>query len=134
MFVDASAMVAILSAEPEGPALILCLERADAPVTSALAVFETVTALSRKLAQDVATSESQVDRFLKTARIGLVAIGSAEGRAAIAAHARYGKGRGHPAQLNFGDCFAHACAAVHDVPLLFVGDDFSRTDIRPAMP
>ncbi|WP_446721531.1 type II toxin-antitoxin system VapC family toxin [Methylobacterium sp. DCY52] len=48
------------------------------------------------------------------------------------AHARYGKGR-HPARLNLGDCFAYACARVHRVPLLYVGDDFPQTDIRPAL-
>ncbi|MGT2479980.1 type II toxin-antitoxin system VapC family toxin [Methylobacterium oryzae CBMB20] len=51
---------------------------------------------------------------------------------ALAAHARYGKGR-HPARLNLGDCFAYACARVHGVPLLYVGDDFPQTDIRSAL-
>lgn len=133
MFLDASAMVAILSAEPDGTTLIRCLEDAEAPITSALAIFETVAALSRKLKQDIAVSQSQVERFLQAAGVRLVPIAAAESRAALAAHARYGKGRGHPAQLNFGDCFAYACARVHDVPLLFIGDDFSRTDIRSAM-
>lgn len=57
-----------------------------------------------------------------------------EGREAISAFTRFGKGRGHPAQLNMGDCFAYACARTHNVPLLFVGDDFSRTDIPSALP
>ncbi|MCJ2007534.1 type II toxin-antitoxin system VapC family toxin [Methylobacterium sp. E-041] len=133
MFVDASAMVAIMSAEPPAAALIRCLDQAEAPITSALAVFETVMALSRKLSQDVANSESQIERFLLAAGIRLVPIAAAESHEALAAHARYGKGRGHPAQLNLGDCFAYACAQVHDVPLLFVGDDFPQTDIRSAM-
>jgi len=51
------------------------------------------------------------------------------GEIAIAAMARYGKGRGHPAQLNFGDCFSYACAKAAGVPLLYVGDDFSKTDL-----
>lgn len=51
------------------------------------------------------------------------------GELAISAMARYGKGRGHPAQLNFGDCFSYACAKAAGVPLLYVGSDFARTDL-----
>lgn len=51
------------------------------------------------------------------------------GEKAVAAMAKYGKGRGHPAQLNFGDCFSYAMAKAADVPLLYVGADFSRTDL-----
>jgi ribonuclease VapC len=46
---------------------------------------------------------------------------------------RFGKGQGHPAQLNFGDCMAYALAKAHDAPLLYVGDDFARTDISSAL-
>ena len=52
---------------------------------------------------------------------------------AIATARRYGKGSGHPAQLNFGDCFSYAVARHRDMPLLFVGTDFSHTDVRPAL-
>jgi ribonuclease VapC len=55
-----------------------------------------------------------------------------EAETALAAFARYGKGRGHPAKLNLGDCFAYAMAKNHGAALLFTGDDFGRTDIRPA--
>lgn len=50
------------------------------------------------------------------------------------AYQRFGKGSGHRAQLNFGDCFAYALARFYDEPLLFVGNDFSQTDLRPALP
>lgn len=53
---------------------------------------------------------------------------------AVAAFDRFGKGRGHPARLNFGDCLAYAVAWQHDAPLLYKGEDFSRTDIRRAAP
>ena len=134
MFIDASAMVAILTSEPRAGALVEALDVAEARITSPLAVFESVTALSRKLGQDVATSERQLQRFLDLSGIHIVPITEAVGAEALAAHARYGKGRGHPARLNLGDCFAYACARIHGVPLLFVGDDFSRTDIEPAPP
>ena len=54
--------------------------------------------------------------------------------AASDAFDRFGKGIGHPAKLNFGDCMAYAVAKVHDVPLLYKGTDFAQTDIRPALP
>ena len=134
MFIDASAIVAILTSEPQAGALIAALDLGETRITSALAVFEAVTALSRKLDQDVATSERQVQRFLDLSGIQVVPITEAVGADALAAHARYGKGRGHPAKLNLGDCFAYACARTHGVPLLFVGDDFARTDIEAARP
>ncbi len=134
MFVDASAMVAILADEPERDALLDTLERSGAATASMLAVFETVAALSRKTAQSVAVSERQVGAFLRIAGITIVPIGQPEGAEAIAAFARFGKGQGHPAKLNMGDCFAYACARTQDVPLLFVGNDFPQTDIRPALP
>jgi ribonuclease VapC len=56
-----------------------------------------------------------------------------QARTALYAFARYGKGRGHPAQLNLGDCFAYAVARDRRVPLLFKGNDFSQTDIEPAV-
>ena len=76
-------------------------------------------------------AEGIVDGFRETTGLELVSLGVAEIRVAVAAHARYGKGR-HPARLNLGDCFAYACARVHGVPLLYVGDDFPQTDIRSA--
>jgi ribonuclease VapC len=80
----------------------------------------------------LATSESRILRFLLASGIRIVPIGATESHEALTAHARFGKGR-HPARLNLGDCFAYACAQVHGVPLRFVGDDFLRTDIRPAL-
>ncbi len=132
MFVDASAMVAILTGEAERSALLRRLDKSMSPITSALAVFETVAAVSRKKAQSVTDSEEQVSEFIRSLRVRIVPLAEREGVEAVTAMRRFGKGRGHPAQLNMGDCFAYACARIHDVPLLFVGDDFSQTDIRSA--
>ena len=65
----------------------------------------------------------------RSPRVGVVGITPADGDAALEAFARYGKGRGHPAQLNLADCFAYAVAKNQGVALLFKGDDFSRTDL-----
>ncbi|HEV2543703.1 MAG TPA: type II toxin-antitoxin system VapC family toxin [Methylobacterium sp.] len=133
MFVDASAMVAILIGEPQRSLLLQCLDRVSAPITSAVAVFETVAAVTRRRVQSAEASEAQVHEFLRVAGITIVPIGEAEGQVALAAFARFGKGQGHPAQLNMGDCFAYACARTRNVPLLFIGNDFSQTDIPAAM-
>ena len=75
-----------------------------------------------------------VDRFLSRPTVRVVAFGLEHYRLAAAAFDRYGKGRGHPAQLNFGDCMAYAVAKARDVPLLYKGDDFAQTDVRRALP
>ena len=73
-----------------------------------------------------------INNFLKPAEIQAVDFSFAMYEVAVAAFGRFGKGRGHPAQLNFGDCLAYAVAKQHDVPLLYKGEDFSHTDIRRA--
>lgn len=128
MFVDASALCAILLGEPDADALTVKLSEAPYRLTSAIAVFETVRALIRVVEMDVSEARAVVARFLDVAEIGTVAIGDAEREAALDAMQRFGKGR-HPARLNMGDCFSYACARTHAAPLLFKGDDFSQTDI-----
>ena len=129
MFVDASAIVAILSLEPAYAQLAGRLEQADAPMTSALAIFEAVTAIMRKKGLDVSEAQAIVYHFLARADIDIVEINAATAESALGAFGQYGKGRGHPARLNLGDCFAYAMAKQHGVPLLYKGDDFSKTDL-----
>jgi ribonuclease VapC len=131
MFVDASAIVAILTREPAADTLADAIDHATSPITSPLAIFEATAALCRKRHASVQEAQEDVSEFLTTAEIGTVPISVKEAEAALDAFARYGKGRGHPAQLNLGDCFAYACAKTHRTSLLFKGDDFSRTDIAP---
>ena len=129
MFVDASAIVAIVMREPDGERLAGLLEAADRPTTSAIAVFEAALAIRRILRVSVAIANDRVERFLAAAGIRSVAIAPEDASIALDAFARYGEGQGHPAQLNMGDCFAYALAKQHRVPLLFKGDDFGKTDI-----
>jgi ribonuclease VapC len=129
MFVDASAIVAILTREPDADDLIDRLERATRPITSAIAVFEATLGLCRKRHVSVEEAEADLADFLKAARVELVPIAPSHASVALGAFARYGRGRGHPAQLNLGDCFAYAVARSHRTGLLFKGDDFSQTDI-----
>jgi ribonuclease VapC len=131
MFVDASALCAILLDEPDSDALAAKLSQAPYRLTSAVAIFETVRALIRVVEMDVSAARAVVARFLDVAQINTIDIGDAEREAALDAMDRFGKGR-HPAKLNMGDCFAYACARTHAAPLLFKGDDFGLTDIELA--
>ncbi len=131
MFVDASALVAILAQEPGYLRIGERLHAASSRSTSGLAVFEAVMAIARLKTLTIAAAEAHVRDFLQAAAIAVVPIADAEAREALAAFARFGKGQGHPAQLNMGDCFAYACARTRKAELLFVGNDFSRTDIVP---
>ncbi len=132
MFVDASAIVAILTGEPEADAFSNVLEKARAPITSPIAIFEATMGICRKHHSSVAEAQADVLEFLTTAGVQCVSITGRESEAALDAMDRYGKGRGHPAQLNLGDCFSYAVAKGYRTPLLFKGDDFGKTDIKTA--
>jgi ribonuclease VapC len=127
-----SAISAILTREPEADALTEVLEKARSPITSAVAIFETALGICRKRQASVEEGGEDVREFLTVSGIYTVSITDAEAEVALAAFSRYGKGRGHPAQLNLGDCFAYAVAQTHRTTLPFKGDDFDKTDIRPA--
>ena len=131
MFIDASALAAILIDELDARDLRLRLAARTPRLTSPMAVWETVLAVSLGRAIAIEDAEGVVEDFLRLAGIEVVAIPAEARREAIHAHARFGKGR-HPAALNFGDCFAYACARHANAPLLYKGDDFSRTDIEAA--
>jgi ribonuclease VapC len=133
MFVDASAIVAILTREPEADALADALDGAGSSITSPVAVFEAVLGVCRKRHASVAEAATDVSEFLGTAGVRTVPITDRDAEAALDAFARYGKGRGHPAQLNLGDCFAYAVARQHRTSLLFKGGDFPKTDIQAAI-
>jgi len=132
MFVDASAIVGILTREAEADALADVLEGARSPITSPIAIFEAALGICRKRHASVGEAEADVREFLELAGIRAVPITEREAATALAAFSRYGKGRGHPAQLNLGDCFAYAIAKNHRTALLFEGEDFDKTDIAVA--
>jgi ribonuclease VapC len=131
IFVDASAICAILLAEPEMEAFAALIEADPEPITSSLAIYESVLAIARVSGGSVAAARIDVGRFLGEADIQIVDISGRDGDAALNAFDRFGKGR-HPARLNMGDCFAYACASTRGVPLLFKGEDFIHTDIAVA--
>lgn len=131
MFVDASAMAAILLEEDDSKELAERIEHAKttAQITSPLAIFEATLAVSRRHAGNIPRARAIVLRFLHDAGIRVAVIDEDTATLSLEAHAAFGKGTGHPARLNFGDCFAYAMAKQHGVPLLYKGDDFAQTDL-----
>ena len=88
-------------------------------------------AISRLTTRFPTEVNAELDRFLLRFEIRVVDVPEGVRALAIEAHERFGKGR-HPARLNFGDCFAYACAKLWDAKLLYEGDDFALTDVRAA--
>jgi len=131
MFLDASAIVAILTREPEAEALADTLDTATAPLTSPIALFEAVRGLRRKRHASIAEAQTDVLELLSAAALTMVDISVRDAATAMDAFSRYGKGSGHPAQRNLGDCFAYAAARNAGTSLMFKGDDVTKTDISP---
>jgi ribonuclease VapC len=131
MFVDASAMIAILAREADADILAARLGQTPVVRTSPIALYEAVLGLARVCNMTIGDATFVLDAFLAEARIDVVPITVETGRQAIEAFDRFGKGR-HPAALNLGDCFAYACARALEAPLLFKGADFVQTDVAVA--
>ena len=126
--VDASALVAIAEREPEWEAFLDALNRVDVSYVSAVNFLETGVVLIRRghFADEIELTDWLINLGVKRredVELGL---------AALSAYRRFGKGF-HPARLNFADCFAYALAKELDLPLLYKGDDFAKTDIRSAV-
>jgi ribonuclease VapC len=132
MFVDTSVFIAIIANEPEAPALAMALQRQPG-FTSPLVVLETVMRASSLLGLPVGATQALVDELLSESGVSVMSITADMGAAAVDAFERFGKGRGHAAQLNLADCMVYACARRSNMPLLFKGDDFSKTDIQSAL-
>lgn len=132
MFIDASALVAMMTDEDDARTLAARLQSSDTRLTSAVGVFEATAGVARILALPVRDASDAVSKFLELMNIELVPLPPEIAPIAVDAFARFGKRQGHAAQLNMGDCFAYASARYYDQPLLYKGTDFSKTDIEPA--
>lgn len=128
MTLDSSALVAILFGEPGYLGLVDRVLQADHVRIGAPTLVETSLVLTGRRRAPLA---GEIEGLIAELGVVVVAFGEAEWRLAADAFARFGRGR-HPAALNFGDCLAYATAASLDDELLYVGEDFSKTDIRPA--
>jgi ribonuclease VapC len=128
MVLDSSAIVAIHLREPGHERLIGRIDAAEAIVVGVPTVLETALVLTARLGQD---ARPMIFAFLRRLDAEVVPFNEEHLDAAAAAFIRFGRGR-HPAALNFGDCMSYAVASVAGLPLLFTGEDFSRTDIPRA--
>ena len=129
MIIDTSAIVAILRAEPGARRLAEVIEAAPVRRISAATCVEIGAVIDA--GRDPVASRL-VDELLTTAAIVIEPVTADQAHIAREAYRDFGKGSGHPAGLNFGDCFAYALAKVTGEPLLFKGDDFAHTDVASA--
>jgi ribonuclease VapC len=133
MFLDASAIIAMLADEEEGDAFADTLAAAPIRLTSPIAVWETVAGLAREYALSIPEARRKLAEFLAAAEVAVVPLGETELALALDAYDQFGKGR-HPARLNLGDCFAYAAAKARGAPLLRKDEGFWLTDIEQARP
>ena len=129
MILDTSALVAILYQEPQAADFVQLIHDADTSRISVANYVELSMVIERQLG---AEGMRQAEVFLRRAGIVVEPVTVEQGEAARQAFLDFGKGR-HKAGLNFGDCFAYALAKTTGEPLLFKGNDFSQTDVEPAL-
>jgi ribonuclease VapC len=128
LFIDASAVVALIAKEEGAYAMADTLDADSDLIWSAMARWETVSALCRSYKYLPELARMDVEAFGETYNIRLVSIGEDEERFAFDAYRLYGRGR-HRASLNMGDCFAYACAKANQARILYKGNDFAQTDL-----
>ena len=131
MIVDSSALLAILKREPEGMDFAGILDASDSARMSAATFFESATVVDR---WKNPTLSARLDELIEQFEISIEPVTPEQARIARQAYRDYGRGSGHPAHLNFGDCFSYALARAMREPILFKGDDFIHTDLRSAIP
>lgn len=124
--IDTSAILAIVLDEPEASACIAAIDKEDRLIMSSGTVAETLIVAGRRAVG------AEALRLIEGLAVEIVPVSAASARRMADAYAIWGKGV-HPASLNLGDCFAYELAKARDCPLLYVGNDFSRTDIVSAL-
>jgi ribonuclease VapC len=130
MVVDTSALVAILLREPDAGRFAAALGDAPVRLLSAVTRIELSFVIEGRKGE---AGRADLDLLLRDGGFDVVSVTPQQASIAIDAFRRFGRGR-HPAGLNIGDCFSYALAAATQHPLLFKGNDFIHTDIRPVLP
>ncbi len=130
MILDTSALMAILLNEADAPTYIQAVAVAPSISISAGTFAEAMMVIA---ARKGGFGVTDLQKLLREAKVAVVPVGEEAAMEAFDAWLRFGKGN-HPARLNFGDCFAYALSKLSGEPLLFKGDDFSKTDIVSALP
>jgi ribonuclease VapC len=132
MFLDTSAIVALLLREKEAGRIANSIARASKRFTSPLVRLETCMVLSTRLEITPGEANEQFDKFLEQSQIAVLPITDEIGELAVAAFEKFGKGRKSKAKLNLADCMSYACAKARHASILFVGRDFGHTDLTIA--
>jgi ribonuclease VapC len=127
MILDTSAIVAILQDEPESPAFAHAVEDNRPVRVSAANWLEAAILVDGNRSPALSR---RFDELLREAAVEVEPVTAQQAEFAREAYRAFGRGSGHPAHLNFGDCFAYALAMERDEPLLFKGKDFAHTDVR----
>lgn len=130
MIVDSSALVAILKMEPDWQVFAETLSLSSHSEMSAATYVELCVVVD---SLKIAELSRQVDSLIEESKIVIEPVTAEQARIARQAYRDYGKGSGHPARLNFGDCFSYALAHAKREPILFKGTDFQHTDLRSAL-
>ena len=130
MIVDTSAVIAILRDEPDAAAFARAIEAAGERRISAANFLEAAVVIDGS--RDPVASR-RLDDLIREAQLLIEPVTEAQARIARDAYRDFGRGSGHPARLNFGDCFAYALARASGEPLLFKGEDLGHTDIRAVL-
>jgi ribonuclease VapC len=128
--IDTSAILAILKQEPDAPVIAQRLAGNQLMFMSAATLMECGTVVVGRYG---AAGTAELRGLLERLKVTIVALTAEHAQAGIEAYALYGRGTGHPAKLNMGDCFSYALARTRNLPLLFKGNDFIHTDIEPAL-
>jgi ribonuclease VapC len=128
MVVDSAALLAIMFLEPEAQRFTQLIQASRAPLLSAANFLEASILIESRRG---IVKRDLFDTFVAESGIRLQPVTRAQAVIARDAYRRFGRGN-HPAGLNFGDCFAYALAKERNLPLLFKGEDFARTDLDPA--
>ncbi len=132
--IDTSAILAIFLKEPEAAEFALVIESDAEPLISAASLLETAIVLRAKKRLEPAEADQWLDAFIEAAGISVEPVTVDQIRLARTAHGAFGRGTGHAAQLNYGDCFSYALSRRRGVPLLYKGTDFAQTDVETACP
>lgn len=130
MIVDSSALIAIVTLETDAELLASKLAQTANASISAATYLEAAIVVDSRRSQALS---SKFDHLIRDAEISIEPVTAQQASIARQAYRDFGKGSGHRAQLNFGDCFAYALAVDTGRPLLFKGDDFGQTDVTPAV-
>ena len=131
MIIDTSALLAILRDEPDAAVYAEAIQQTASRRLSAVNYVEAAVVVDGS--RDPVASRG-FDELLQEAQIAVDSVTETQGRIARDAYRDFGRGSGHPAKLNFGDCFAYALAKITGEPLLFKGKDFVHTDVKRALP